>query len=305
MRRLTALLLLLALLLGGCAAAPGETAGLSYTDELGQELTIPYGVEAAVLSGSFAELWQLAGGTLAAVTDDAIEERDLELGEDVVRLGSLKQPDLESLILCKAPVAFLSADLEGHVALKDALLAAGTLPVYLKMETFEDYLRLLKLFTTLTGEPERYETYGEAVREQVDGAIALSQGRPAPTVLLLRAYSSGVKAKGADNVAGAILRDLGCVNLADNDESLLENLSLEAIVDADPDHIFITTMGASTEDALAALEEQLTSHPAWASLTAVREGRVVVLSKELFHYKPNHRWGESYQYLAEILYGEN
>jgi len=34
----------------------------------------------------------------------------------------------------------------------------------------------------------------------------------------------------------------------------------------------------------------------------VKEGRYIVLPKDLFHYKPNNRWGESYQYLGEILY---
>jgi len=28
------------------------------------------------------------------------------------------------------------------------------------------------------------------------------------------------------------------------------------------------------------------------------------LPKELFLYKPNTKWGESYAYLSEILYGE-
>ena len=29
---------------------------------------------------------------------------------------------------------------------------------------------------------------------------------------------------------------------------------------------------------------------------------LVLLPRELFHYKPNARWGESYAYLAKILY---
>ena len=33
-------------------------------------------------------------------------------------------------------------------------------------------------------------------------------------------------------------------------------------------------------------------------------GRYVILPGELFHYKPNKRWGESYEYLADILYPE-
>ena len=56
-------------------------------------------------------------------------------------------------------------------------------------------------------------------------------------------------------------------------------------------------------DSLKCLDELLHSDPAWHTLTAVKEGRVEVLPKDLFHYKPNARWGESYQMLAELMYG--
>ena len=38
--------------------------------------------------------------------------------------------------------------------------------------------------------------------------------------------------------------------------------------------------------------------------TAVREGRVHVMDGSLFNLKPNSRWGEAYEQLAEILYGQ-
>ncbi|GBF71417.1 hypothetical protein LAWASA_4174 [Lawsonibacter asaccharolyticus] len=62
-------------------------------------------------------------------------------------------------------------------------------------------------------------------------------------------------------------------------------------------------MGSSTEKALDSLTELFHSDPAWESLAAVKEGRVHILDKALFHYKPNARWGESYEVLADILYG--
>ena len=40
-----------------------------------------------------------------------------------------------------------------------------------------------------------------------------------------------------------VLHELGTENIADRHESLLEDLSIEEIILADPDHIFITTMG--------------------------------------------------------------
>ena len=77
---------------------------------------------------------------------------------------------------------------------------------------------------------------------------------------------------------------------------------MEAILVADPDFIFVTTMGSSQEAALSMVDELLASNPAWQGLTAVKDDKFYVLEKELFHNKPNNRWGESYEILADILY---
>ena len=63
-------------------------------------------------------------------------------------------------------------------------------------------------------------------------------------------------------------------------------------------------MGESDEAALQSVQDMLMSNPAWAGLSAVKNDRYVVLPKDLFHLKPNDRWGESYEMLADILYGE-
>ena len=52
----------------------------------------------------------------------------------------------------------------------------------------------------------------------------------------------------------------------------------------------------------AALEATLLTNPAWSGLRAVREGRFVTLDHKLYNLKPNARWGEAYEALAEILY---
>jgi iron complex transport system substrate-binding protein len=36
----------------------------------------------------------------------------------------------------------------------------------------------------------------------------------------------------------------------------------------------------------------------------VKSGNFAILPKDLFHYKPNAKWGESYAYLAKLLYPE-
>ena len=54
----------------------------------------------------------------------------------------------------------------------------------------------------------------------------------------------------------------------------------------------------------AYIESFLGEHPAWAQLSAVKEGRVHIVDKSLFGLKPNHRWGEAYEAAEEILRDE-
>ena len=99
-----------------------------------------------------------------------------------------------------------------------------------------------------------------------------------------------------------MLADLGCVNIADSDAGLLEQLSLEAIMRDDPDYIFVILQSADPTEAEAVLRTTLLDNPAWASLTAVREDRCFILDSALYNLKPNARWGEAYEKLADILY---
>ena len=80
-------------------------------------------------------------------------------------------------------------------------------------------------------------------------------------------------------------------------------MSLEHIVAEDPDVIIVLTMG-NEEAALAYLSSGVESNPAFASLKAVKTQSYHILPKDLFHYKPNERWDESYEHLAKLLYPE-
>ena len=122
------------------------------------------------------------------------------------------------------------------------------------------------------------------------------------SVLFLRATSGSVKVKGSEGtVLGEMLRDLGFVNIADSDNTLLENLNAESVIRRNPYRIFAVTMGDDTVKATENLNKLLEENPAWGSLDAVADGRVYVMDKKLFGTKPNARWADAYEQLAEIL----
>lgn len=258
----------------------------------------------AVLNGSFAEIWSAAGGTLSAVTEDAYdEEREILIDKNTVNAGALKSPSLEILIGSEIDLAILSADISEHAALMEQLENVGIKTIYFSVETFDDYLEVIRFCTQLTGRDDLYEKYGEEIRGQIDEQIARQDGS-GPTVLFIRAYSTGAKAKGSDSMTGIMLKELGCVNIADNENQLLDDLSMEVILEKNPDYIFVTTMGSDDEAALNSVKTMLIDNPAWNSLSAVVNENYYVLPKNMFHNKPNQRWGESYKMLADILYPE-
>lgn len=307
------LLLVLCLILSGCSAgsAPGSSPeelssqvsqGVTFTDSEGGVLHIPDAPKVVSLYGSYAEAWMLAGGELAGVTVDAIEERDLDLPDTISMVGTVKEPNTEEIIALDPDLVLLSSDITAQADIRDVLENAGLSCAYFRVDTFEDYDFMMQQFCAVTGRDDLYEENVTQVAKQIeDVKLQSALSSNLPSVMLIRAFSSGIKAKSDDELAGVILKDLHARNIADEHPSMLEDLSMEEVIAADPDFIFVTTMG-SEKKALAYLDSVIAENPAWSQLSAVKNGNYIILPKDLFHYKPNNRWGESYEYLAKILY---
>lgn len=303
-RKLTALSLFF-LLLAGCASTsvpPEQTQGVTFTDALDREVTVQKADRVAAMLGSFADIWLLAGGeeSLVATADDAWTSFGLEL--DIQNLGTTSEPNLELLASAQPDLILASVNTASNVELLDQFEQAGWTVAYFKVTNFQDYLHMLDICTQITGQAERYQTYGQALQDQVNRAVERADGSQ-PTVLYVRSTGQSCKVKNSKNsVLGEMLADLDCVNIADQEASLLEQLSLEVILEQDPDFIFAVLQGSDPSVAEERLQQTLLSNPAWQTLTAVQEGRFHILDNQLYNLKPNERWGDAYEQLAEILY---
>lgn len=309
--RAGALALACGMLLAGCSGASSSGAdapadgAVTFTDALGREVSVSEPQRVAALIGSFADVWCLAGGkdTLAAAAGDAWTQFDLDLPETAADLGAVKSPSIETLLAADPDFVIGSVNTAADVELMELMDELGIPAACFEVTNFEDYLEMLDICTRITGDAEAYRLHGETVREQVEAARARADGS-SPTVLYIRATGSSCKVKGSEgSVLGEMLADLGCINIADSETGLLESLSLETIVAADPDYIFAVLQG-EMEDAQAMLEGTLLQNPAWEGLTAVKEGRFYLMDQQLYNLKPNARWGEAYEGLADILYPE-
>lgn len=294
-------------------SADSETAGqassYTFTDDLGREVTVESYERVAVLLGSYADVWMLAGGEVCAAPDDAFEDFDLNLPEGAVNLGGTGKLNLELLLAAEPDFVLASANTSQNVEWQESLEGAGIATAYFDVADFGDYLRMLKICTDITGQPERYETYGTKLQERIDQVLerhAKDLGEESKTVLVMRASAASIRAKGSDgNVLGEMLAAFGCTNIADTDESLLENLSIESIVLQNPDYVFLVQTGDDIEGIQENIDSMFRENPLWNELDAVKNGQVHIMDKHLYNLKPNARWAEAYEELEKILYPDS
>ena len=294
-------LLCVLLLFSSCSRQQEKKGGLVFTDDLGRTVTVEKAERTAVLIGSFAQIWTLGGGKVVASPDDAWNDLDVDLDEDCINLGKINALSMEKLIASNPDFVLASPNIRQDVSWCDTLDKMGIPVAYYEVFDFNDYLNLFGIVTDITGRKDLYEKYGSDVKSEVDEILSKNR-TDSPKVLCLLASTQYLKAKNSySSVMGCMLRDWGCINIADSESSLLENLSIEYILQENPDYIFITQRGDDMEGMMKFVETYFVDHPLWNELDAVKEGRVYFMEKELYNLKPNHRWGEAYRKLQEIL----
>ncbi len=277
-----------------------EDTEINIVDSIGNGIKFEESPKSVVtLGSSLTEVWLLAGGTLVGTTSDSFD-REIGLNDGAENVGTYKEPNVEQILKLNPDLVVMSPDITGQRDIEQTLRDANITVMFGNLDSFEDYLTTLSNFTTLTDRRDLYETEGVAVQNQIDENIAKTSDLEPKTGLLLRTSTSMLKALPSDNFAVKILEDMGITNIAANNAAILDDISIEAILKEDPYYIFLVIMGSDEEESMAKINSYIAENPAWETLTAVKEGRFIVLPKELFHNKPNNRWGEAYGYIYDI-----
>ncbi len=289
-------------------SAASDTQSVTFTDDLGREVTVSNPQRVVACMGSFAGAWQLAGGTLVGASDDAFAHYGVD-SATVAGVGKSTALNLESILDLDPDFVIMTGISDGKHAtgvsqedMETALGEAGVPVAFFKVTTFADYERVMGIFCQITGRDDLYQQHVAAVKSQIDDDIqTYSVAGRAPTVLVVSAYSKGLVVQDSSGMAGAIVRDLGAVNVADENPSLLSDFSLEAAIEADPDYILVLAASDDEQTAQQYYEDAVGSDSAWADMAAVREGRVTMLDAAHFLYKPLDKWAESYEIVGQAL----
>jgi len=146
----------------------------------------------------------------------------------------------------------------------------------------------------------------DEIQKEVDEIISKAPTDKNYKAVVLFATAKSIAVRDSNTMVGEMLKDLNVTNISDDTKgsSDTKTFSMEKILQEDPDFIFVQTMGSDLQKITERLKSDVQDNPAWASLTAVKEDRYIVLPKNLYLYKPNDRYAEAYEGLAKILYPE-
>ena len=280
----------------------------TFTDDLGRKVTVKSHKRVVACMGSFADAWQLAGGTLVGASDDAFGHYAVDSSK-VSGVGRSTSLNLESIIALKPDFVIMTGISDGKHATgvsqadaESALKEAGVPVAFFKVTTFADYKRMMGTFCAITGRDDLYKKNVTKVGEKIKSAVSrYSVASKSPSVLVVSAFSKGLVVQNSSGMAGAIVKDLGAVNVADEHPSLLSDFSLEAAVEANPDYVLVLAASDDTATAQKYYDQVAGSNSAWQGMDAVKEGRVTMLDAAHFLYKPNADWAESYVLAGKAL----
>ena len=289
---------------------------VKFQDDSGREpLTIQKNPErVAVLYGSHACLYTEAGGKVSAGVSSEelyLEQigRDIMKDEGVVTVAtssSGKTWNVEAILAEQPDLIICSTAMSGYATIAGPAEAANIPVIALTYSGVTDYLKWFKVFSAINSDPELWDSVAMPVAEDItDIILKTREASEKPEILALSPGTDALTAMPASSDMGAIIDQLGGINLAKapDAKSTSVDIDLEQIYALNPEMIFIRCR-ASEQDAKDALNNWIDGNPVWDSLDAVKNGKVYYMPMELYQYRPNSRYPESYRMLAELLYPE-
>ena len=192
------IVVLLIFISGAVETNKPESSGeyFTFTDSEGEIVELSHKPQkTAVLFSSLAECWIEAGGEVYVTVGESVERGFVKEETELVDKGAGKTVDTEKLISLEPDFVICSADIASHRDVASALKKAKIPVAMLRMDTFEDYLTILRTLTKITGKTENYEQFGENAKSEIEQIISGGKRENNPKILFVRSGSSYSSAK--------------------------------------------------------------------------------------------------------------
>lgn len=284
---------------GGAEPTPAGAAVNLSRDDLGRNVTVNAPAQRVVaMSPSMVELMFAVGATPVGRPSSADYPAQ---AASVPAFGS--SYDFSDEVI---------ANMRPDLILADAILDAGSIerlsrlgaPVFaVRVASYEDVLRALRVVGALTGNEERGEREAKAIEEKMTSVKARvpSSG---PSVAIIIGGRGPIYVAKNDAWAGNLVTHLGARNILPTGPDTFElpgftEYSLERLAEQNPDVILVISPQPQPAPRTSQL---LQASPVWQSLKAVREGRVHELDPAVYLQSAGPRVSQILDELPRLLH---
>jgi len=171
-------------------------------------------------------------------------------------------------------------------------------------DSIGEIISLIEMYGDILDKEEQADMLIHTIEEKVEEILEANQGRNVKALILVGTVEETMAAL-PQSLSGNIFETVGIKNICEGMPALKSaptyaQLSLERILESDPDVIYFMSMG-DDEKTFEKFQAEISFNPIWDELTAIKNDHFIVLPHELFGINPGTRIVESLQFLKDSL----
>ncbi len=294
-------------LLIGCSAKGDEKASatktekgkekIEITDLSGRKVTFDKVPENfATLSMGDMDIIHALGGKIVGRPDTK-----LTLPEELKKaqvIGNAHQPNFEQIASLKPDVLVANNGFQKNVPTVEG---QGTQVIISSANSVQDIQKNIKLYGTVMKKEDKAKEINQKMNDQMKKYEKKSDVK----ALLVYGAPGTYLAALPTSLSGDILEKTGGKNIASDFPETKEypqyaQLSVERIIEANPDVIYLITHG-DPKSVKKAFEGEMIKNEAWKNLEAVKQNRVVILPPDLFGSNPGTKVTEAMDFMYKSI----
>ena len=306
MKKLTALLIALILILSVAACAPKAPeaspspadTSITVTDMTGRVVTLTKPAEKIVaITASDCEIIYAVGAGNTLIGRGEYCDYPPEV-LDIASVQSGSDTNIEQIVALKPDAVLMStmAQTEEHIT---SLENAGIKVVVTDAKNIEDVYTAVTLIGTVVGKNDEAKAVIDGMKKTFDDIKAKVQSGEAKTVYFeVSPLEYGLWSAGAGTFMDELGTMMGLTNIFSDVESWAQ-VSEEQVIQRNPDYIVTTTM--SYDGAQNPVDEVL-GREGWGDMTAIKNGKVHNADSDAIT-RPGPRLADAAKELYDFIYG--
>ena len=222
-------------------------------------------------------------------------------------IGRPSSINMEKVVGLKPDLVFINA--AQHQKFIKMLETNNINSITLQPKTYDETKEALDITGKVYGKSAEAEKLIKTMDEKITATVAKMPKDHKKRIVILHATPSTVTVELENSIAGNAAKMLGFVNIAQGTTAIQGKpekapYSIEALVEKDPEIIFITSMGAQ-DKIEKRLKADVQGNPAYSALTAVKNNKVFILPEDLFLTPPGLRYPDAVELMAKHVFPEN